>query len=66
LTNTEATMRANPATYQWLTLQGTPGSTTRIIGMILVDRLSLGGNSTIRMTLDPNASLNIRQVALVR
>jgi hypothetical protein len=66
LTATEETMLANPANYQWLSLQGTPGSTTRIIGMIIVDRLELSGNSTIRMTLDPNNRLHIRQVALVR
>jgi hypothetical protein len=34
--------------------------------MILVDVLALGGNATINMTLNPNASLNIRQVALAR
>jgi len=66
LTNTEPTMRADPANYQWLALQGNPGSTTRVIGMIIVDRLTLGGNATIRMTLDPNNRLHIRQVALVR
>ena len=66
LTATEATMRANPANYQWLSLQGTPGSTTRIIGMIIVDRLELSGNATIVMTLDPFRTLKIRQVALVR
>jgi Flp pilus assembly protein TadG len=66
LTNTEATMLGNAANYQSLSLQGTPGSTTRVIGMIIVDALHLGGNATIRMTLDPSAKLHIRQVALVR
>ena len=66
LTNTEPIMRGNPALFQKLILQGTPGSTTRVLGMILVDALELGGNATINMTLNPNASLNIRQVALAR
>jgi hypothetical protein len=66
LTNTEPTMRTTPANFQWLPLQGTPGSTTRIIGMIIVDQLELGGNAEIRMTLDPAAKLYLRQIALVR
>jgi hypothetical protein len=66
LTSTEPTMRTSPATYQFLELQGTPGSTTRIIGMLIVDRLLLGGTADILMTLDPAAKLHIRQVALVR
>ncbi len=66
LTSTEPTMRTNPARYQFFELQGTPGSTTRIIGMIIVDRLSLGGTADILMTLDPTAKLKTRQVALVR
>jgi hypothetical protein len=66
MTNTEATMKANPNTFQTLELQGNAGSTTRVIGMIIVDRLTLGGNPEIRMTLNPSSSLNVRQVALVR
>jgi hypothetical protein len=67
LTNTEPLVRASGGTlYQRLILQGTPGSLTRVLGMILVDVLELGGNATINMTLNPNASLNIRQVALAR
>ena len=66
LTSTELTMRASPNTYQFLQLQGNAGSTTRIIGMVIVDRLLMGGTSDILMTLDPAAKLRIRQVALVR
>ncbi len=66
LTVTEPTMRTTPGTYQFFELQGTPGSATRIIGMIIVDRLLLGGTADIVMTLDPAAKLHIRQVALVR
>ncbi len=57
---------ASESNYQWLWLGGNSGSSTRVIGMILVDRLRLGGTSDIVMTLNPNASLNIRQVALAR
>ncbi|MFN7934492.1 MAG: pilus assembly protein TadG-related protein [Bryobacteraceae bacterium] len=66
LTNTEAVMRANAAQYQAFDLQGTPGSSTQVIGEIIVSTLSLGGNANITMTLDPGYTLNIRQVALVR
>ncbi len=66
LSNTKTVMDGNPALYQRLSLQGTPGSTTRVIGMIDVDVLELSGNAAIKMTLNPNASLNIRQVALAR
>ncbi len=66
LTNTEETMLADEDHYQWLALGGTGGGNTRILGMIIVDRLELSGNALIEMTLDPNASLNIRQIALVR
>jgi hypothetical protein len=66
LTSTESVMRTTPGSYQHLSLEGTPGSTTRVVGMILADRLELSGNAGITMTLDPNAKLHIRQVALVR
>jgi hypothetical protein len=66
LTNTLATMMANASQYQALELQGTPGSSTQVIGEIIVSTLSLGGNANITMTLDPGYTLNIRQVALVK
>ena len=47
-------------------LQGNPGSTTTIIGEIIADTLSLGGNAGIKMNLNPNSTLHIREVALVR
>ncbi len=52
--------------YQTLSLSGNSGSSTQIIGQILVDALDMSGNSTIRMTLNPNAILPIRKLALVR
>lgn len=52
--------------YQTLELRGTPGSTTRVIGQIIVDSLILGGNAAINMTLNPNTALPIRKLALVR
>ena len=57
---------AGSSAYQTVSLQGTPGSTTQIVGQILSDSLLLGGNSTIRMTLNPNAVLPIRKLALIR
>jgi hypothetical protein len=65
LTNTLATMKAASAHYQGLTLQGTPGSGTLVQGEIIVGTLTLGGNGGITMNLNPNASLVVRQVALV-
>ena len=66
LTNTLAIMSGNASQYQALELQGTPGSSTQVIGEIIVGALSLGGNANITMTLDPGYTLNIRQVALVK
>jgi hypothetical protein len=57
---------AGSADYQTLSLQGTPGSITRVIGQIIVDSLQLGGNATIDMTLNPNTALPILKMALIR
>jgi hypothetical protein len=37
-----------------------------VVGQILVDSLDMQGNATIRMTLNPNAVLPIRKLALIR
>jgi len=66
LTNTVPTMTTTAAHHQSLSLGGGPGSSTTITGEIIVDTLSLGGNSAITMNLNPNSTLHIRQVALVR
>jgi hypothetical protein len=65
LSNSLALTTATPGVYQRLSLQGNPSNATNITGQILVDALNLGGNSGITMTLNPNATLHIRQVALV-
>jgi hypothetical protein len=65
LTNTEPTMTADASHYQMLSLQGNPGSATNIIGEIIIDKLSLGGNANITMTLDATATLHVREIALV-
>ena len=65
LSNTLARTTATPAIYQSLSLQGTPGNSTFIAGQVVVDALNLGGNAGITMTLNPNGTLHIRQVALV-
>jgi hypothetical protein len=66
LTNTLSDGESPASPYQHLLLQGTPGSTTLIIGMIIVSELELGGNAGITMQLDPDAHLHVRQVALVK
>jgi len=66
ITNSLAVMNATPGQYQSVLLQGSPGSTTRITGQIIVSALKMGGNAGITMQLDPTATLTIRQVALVR
>ncbi len=66
LTNTLANTTASPSNYQSLSLQGNPGNATNITGEIITEALSLGGTSGITMTLSPNSTLHIRQVALVK
>jgi hypothetical protein len=63
LTNTLGTM-ADATHFQSLSLQGTPGSGTKIQGEIIVGTLSLGGNAAITMNLNAT-TLTVRQVALV-
>ncbi|HUS06577.1 MAG TPA: pilus assembly protein TadG-related protein [Bryobacteraceae bacterium] len=63
--NTVAVM-SDPTHFQRVLLQGNPGSTTKVIGEIIVNALQLGGNPAILMQLDATALLNVRQVALVR
>jgi len=65
LTNLRSTMLANSANYQALTLQGGSGSGTLVQGEIIVGTLGLGGNGSITMNLNSNATLNVDQVALV-
>ena len=66
ISNSLAIMKATPGQYQRVLLQGTPGSTTKIVGEIIVSALKMGGNAGIIMQLDPTATLHIRQVALVK
>jgi Flp pilus assembly protein TadG len=66
ITNTLAGMTTMPTTYQNVLLQGTPGSATSITGEVIAGTLSLGGNSEVKMSLNPAAVLHIRQVALVK
>jgi hypothetical protein len=64
LTHTAAST-ASDGTYQFLTLQGNSGGTTKVEGEIIVDKLSLGGTSSITMNLLSAATFDVRQVALV-
>jgi hypothetical protein len=63
LTNTVANMTAT--TYQELNLKGNSGSGTLLQGQIIVDALSVGGTGGIKMNLNSNSALIVRQVALV-
>jgi hypothetical protein len=65
LTHTAASTLAD-SRYQKLTLGGSGGGVTRVIGQIIVDVLEMGGTSDIQMTLNPQAMYVVRQVALVR
>lgn len=47
-----------------LTLQGNSGSNTYILGQIIVDQLSLGGNSAIIMDLNSNQAYNILKASI--
>jgi putative Flp pilus-assembly TadE/G-like protein len=50
----------------FLQFQGTPGSTTRVIGEIIADQLAIAGNGSINMVLDPNAVFNILKATLLQ
>jgi len=65
ITNDLATMKNNAAQFQTLHFQGNSGSSTLISGEIIVSALSMGGSPSIAMQLNPNATLHVRQVALV-
>jgi hypothetical protein len=53
-------------TYQTIQLKGGSGSSTKIIGEVITNVLSLGGNSGITMTLNRALIPNQRLVALVK
>ena len=46
-------------------LQGSPGNTSYVLGNITADELVLAGNSTIAMSLNPNAVYNILKASLI-
>ena len=64
LTHTADSINAD-AQYQKFNLSGGAGSSTKLVGQIIVDVLELGGTSDIAMYLDPTQTLNVWQVALV-
>ncbi len=63
LTNAGATTATR---YQQFTLRGNPGSTTEIIGNIVVDAMNTAGTPAVRMQLDPLALKVITKVALIQ
>ena len=58
----------SPPTYfsDVFTLQGGSGASTYLLGDIIVDNLSLGGNSGITMDLNPSVSYSILKATLLR
>jgi hypothetical protein len=59
-------MKGDATHYQTLQWQGNPRSTATIIAKSLTDNLQLGGTAGIKMNLNLNSTLHIREVALVR
>jgi Putative Flp pilus-assembly TadE/G-like len=56
-----------PTTYNaFLQLQGTPGSSTRVIGNIITDQLIEAGNGSIDMVLDPFSVFYVLKATLLR
>ncbi len=56
---------ATPRDYNAFSqLQGNPGSSTHILGEIVVDELALGSSVAINMALDPNARFPAVRVPL--
>lgn len=50
----------------FLSLQGSPGSATYVLGNITADELVMGGGGTIAMSLNPNAVYNILKASLLQ
>jgi hypothetical protein len=46
-------------------LQGSPGSTSYVLGNITTDELVMGGGGTVAMSLNPNAVYNILKASLL-
>jgi hypothetical protein len=57
-----------PGTYynDVFTLQGNSGSNTYVLGSIVTDNLTLGGNSTIVMDLNPNVTYSTLKASLLQ
>jgi hypothetical protein len=50
----------------FLSLQGSPGNSTYVLGNITTDELVMGGGGTIAMSLNPNAVYNILKASLLQ
>jgi hypothetical protein len=48
------------------TLQGAAGSTSYVLGEIITDTLAMGGNPTVNMALNPNATYSVLKASLLR
>jgi hypothetical protein len=57
---------ASGTTYQQLVLSGNGGGSTLLVGQIITNALELSGTPSIRMRLNPNSTLAVRQIAMVQ
>jgi hypothetical protein len=64
LHNTVATMTADPAHYQILSMKG--NSTIQINGLIVVNALTTGGTARVTFNLAGTPTFRVRQIALIR
>jgi hypothetical protein len=56
-----------PTDYNaFVNLQGNPGSSTRVVGNIIADQLTMAGNGQISMVLDPNRVVVTIRASLLR
>jgi hypothetical protein len=47
-------------------ISGTSGSSTEVVGAIVTDLLTVTGQGTITMTLNPIASMNVTKISLLQ
>ncbi|MFL6414940.1 MAG: pilus assembly protein TadG-related protein [Bryobacteraceae bacterium] len=66
MTNTLSIMQGDPTHYQEVRYNGTPCSSTGIVGQIIVSQLSIVGTANLNMTLYPQGFVAVRQLALVQ
>ena len=65
MTGTGVNCGAPPTYYNAnFSFQGNSGSSSYMIGNIIVDQLTMGGSPTINMALNPNPTLGVLKASL--